>query len=77
MIRVHYDGKVLVPEEPADLPIGETLEALIGRPAHDELPDALRVADRLRRLDAAAGRVSAPAPSAESLRRESLYEERI
>ncbi|MCL5103503.1 MAG: hypothetical protein M1133_05235 [Armatimonadetes bacterium] len=27
VIRVHFDGKTLVPEEPVDLPINESIEA--------------------------------------------------
>lgn len=27
IIRVHFDGKVIVPDEPADLPVGQPLEA--------------------------------------------------
>ncbi len=25
-IRAHFDGKVFVPDEPVDLPVGETVE---------------------------------------------------
>jgi len=25
--RVHFDGKVIIPDEPVDLPVGETIEA--------------------------------------------------
>jgi hypothetical protein len=30
-LRVHFDGRVLVPEEPVDLPIGESVEIRVGR----------------------------------------------
>jgi hypothetical protein len=29
-LRVHFDGRVLVPEEPVDLPIGESVEIRVG-----------------------------------------------
>lgn len=25
--RVHFDGKVIIPDEPVDLPVGESIEA--------------------------------------------------
>jgi hypothetical protein len=28
--RVHFDGRVLVPEEPIDLPIGQSVEIRVG-----------------------------------------------
>ena len=27
VIRVHFNGKVFIPEEPVDLPVGESIEA--------------------------------------------------
>jgi hypothetical protein len=29
-LRVHFDGRVLVPEEPVDLPIGQSVEIRVG-----------------------------------------------
>lgn len=29
-LKVHFDGRVLVPEQPVDLPIGKSLEVKIG-----------------------------------------------
>jgi hypothetical protein len=33
--RVHFDGRVLVPEEPVDLPVGESVEIRVGLAAHE------------------------------------------
>ncbi|MBI3945316.1 MAG: hypothetical protein HY321_05320 [Armatimonadetes bacterium] len=77
MIRAHFDGKVIVPDEPVDLPVGQPLTVELHADGDGERPQPpLSVAERLRRVDAAAGRLSAPAPAPESLRRENLYEER-
>jgi hypothetical protein len=29
-LRAHFDGRVLVPEEPVDLPVGESVEIRVG-----------------------------------------------
>jgi len=29
-LRVHFDGRVLVPEEPVDLPVGQSVEIRVG-----------------------------------------------
>ena len=34
-LRVHFDGSVLVPEEPVDLPIGESVEIFVGGGARE------------------------------------------
>jgi hypothetical protein len=34
-LRVHFDGRVLVPEEPVDLPIGESVEIRVGVATHE------------------------------------------
>jgi hypothetical protein len=34
-LRVHFDGRVLVPEEPVDLPIGESVEIQVGVATHE------------------------------------------
>jgi len=36
-LRVHFDGRVLVPEEPVDLPIGESVEIRVGFATHEGL----------------------------------------
>jgi hypothetical protein len=78
-IRAHFDGKVIVPDEPVDLPVDQPLEVELkpvpaeGESAHN----ALSIEERLRRLRAASGRLSGPSIPAEALRRENLYEERL
>ena len=72
-IRAHFDGSVIVPDEPVDLPVDHTLELELRQVTPDQPP-----VDRERRL-AALRRVAARAIhglsiSAESLRREHLYE---
>lgn len=32
-LLVHFDGKVLVPEEPVDLPVGQTMQVTIPEPS--------------------------------------------
>ena len=34
-LRAHFDGRVLVPEEPVDLPIGQSVEIRVGRATHE------------------------------------------
>ena len=36
-LRVHFDGRVLVPEEPVDLPIGESVEIRVGDATHESV----------------------------------------
>jgi hypothetical protein len=73
-IRARFDGRVIVPEEPVDLPPDQELEVEL-RPIPAP-PDAATIADRLQRLAAASGRIVGPVLSDEALRRENLYEDR-
>lgn len=72
-LKAHFDGKVLVPDEPVDLPVNEPLQLVVssengsGRPSNIE--------DRLRALEAATGTISAPPIPLEALRRENLYDD--
>lgn len=70
-ILVHYDGRVIVPDEPAGLPVQTPLRASFEW--SDPACSREAIEDRRRRLEIAKGCISAPAPSAESLRRENLY----
>jgi hypothetical protein len=77
-IKAHFDGKVIVPDEPVDLPVGRWLEVQV-RPLVTE--DGSRqhehsIEERLRRLDQVTGWISGPPIPLEALRRENLYEER-
>lgn len=73
VIRVHYDGQTIIPDEPVDLPIGEPMEAEL-RVATPKLdgPEIARRLNALRKLEATA--VKAPHIPLEALRRENLYE---
>jgi hypothetical protein len=75
-IRAHFDGKVIVPDEPVDLPVDQRLEVQV-KPIPSEaatpVPDPWQAA--LNRLVARA-RHGLNIPD-EALRREKLYEERL
>jgi hypothetical protein len=77
-IRAHFDGKVIVPDEPVDLPVDQPLEvelkpiAGVEEFAHSQLSKE----ERLRRHALASGRIKGPSIPLEALRRENLYEER-
>lgn len=71
VIRAHYDGSVIVPDQPVDLLPGEALEVSIRRSAAQSSQDAARSA--LQRL---AGRALPNLDIPDSaLRRENMYEE--
>lgn len=75
-VRVHYDGAVLVPDEPLDLPVGEPLEVDV-RPLRADIPySELSIEERLRRLERFSGRIKGVSIPDEALRRENLYGER-
>lgn len=74
VIRAHFDGKVIVPEEPVDLPVNESFEA--------ELRVSEPKPDTMSEKDAAwewllAKRVSGVNIPEEALRRENMYEDRL
>jgi hypothetical protein len=74
--RAHFDGKVLVPDEPVSLPLNQAIELqVIATRAPDQEPPK-SVADRLAALRALAGSIDGPPISLEALRRENLYDER-
>ena len=75
-VDVHYDGAVLVPDAPVDLPVGQPLQADI-RPLERKVPySELSVAERLRRLELAAGRIKDVTISGRMSRQDNFYEER-
>jgi hypothetical protein len=78
-IRAHFDGKVIVPDEPVDLPVNQPLELeWRGFAGADETrPSEEIIAERRRRLAEASGRIEGPTIPDEALRREDLYEERV
>jgi len=72
VIQAEYDGKVLIPNEPLNLPVG----------ARVKLTLELETDEQLRKLHELwkyfeDHPVHAPSLSDENLRRENLYEERI
>lgn len=68
-LRARFDGQVLVPEEPIELPMDQTLTV------HVELPTAPGTAARLDALDRLLHRAVDAALPADALTRESIYED--
>jgi len=71
VIKAHFDGKTIVPDEPVDLPINQPLEFELKQPEPEWDPEKARAA--LKRIAARAKPVGIPL---EALRRENLYEDR-
>ena len=78
-IRAHFDGRVIVPDEPVDLPVDQALEVELRPITYLAGSDykKLSIAERLERLARATGCISGPTIPDEALRRENLYEERL
>lgn len=76
-IRAHFDGKVIVPDEPVDLPVNTPLRIPLqeGSNGPGRLSSEM-IEKRLRALSRLSARVPVPAPALESLHRENLYDER-
>ena len=77
-IRAHFDGKVIVPDEPVDLPVNEPLQVEL-RPLVTKgalAREDLSIEEKLKILAEASGRLEGPPIPAEALRRENMYEER-
>jgi len=75
VIRAHFDGKVIVPDEPVDLPVNEPLDFEYKPVEPDVLPwDPEQAAEAWKRLRSR--RVSGLRIPDEALRRENLYEDR-
>jgi hypothetical protein len=75
-VRATYDGKVLVPERPLDLKVGEVIVLPIA-PAAEQFPSQDEIERRLALHRAASGIVTGPTLSDEALSRESIYEDRV
>lgn len=75
-VRAHFDGKVIIPDEPLDLPVNARVNAELEIVAEGESErlrdDALRAWEEFK-----ANPISGLSISDESLRRENLYEERL
>ncbi len=75
-LRAHFDGKVIVPDEPVDIPVDQPLRIQLEAAPEEGIPDRAVIEERLRRLARTTGCISAPSIPLEALRRENLYEER-
>ena len=71
VIRVRFDGKVFIPEEPVDLPVNEPLEFELIQGTEEPKWDPEKAKAALRRVVARAKPVGIPL---EALRRENLYD---
>lgn len=71
VIRAHFDGKTIVPDEPVDLPVNEPLEFEFKPREPDWDPEKAKAA--IRRIASRAKPVGIPL---EALRRENMYEDR-
>ncbi|MBI2843750.1 MAG: hypothetical protein HYX78_10155 [Armatimonadetes bacterium] len=69
VIRAHFDGRVIVPDEPVDLPVNQPIELEVrqGRSAEREAAWQRLLSSRIEGLNI----------SEESLERENLYEDRL
>jgi hypothetical protein len=80
-IRAHFDGRVIVPDQPVDLPVNEPLEIAItpcgkNGAVNGAAPSPEVIRERLGKLDSIAGKFSGPVLSDEALRRENVYDDR-
>jgi hypothetical protein len=72
--RAHYDGKVIVPEEPLDLPLNKTLPFAVELvPPQTEDPNDLPLEEWLERLDRTPPIVKGFALPEEAFLRENMY----
>jgi hypothetical protein len=77
-IRAHFDGKVIIPDEPADLPVGRPLSVSVN--VTDAQPAESTLAEQQAAYDALMERVrTRPVPTlpVDATRRESIYEDRM
>lgn len=86
-IRAHFDGKVLVPDEPVSLPVGKPLDVDVREPSNGVSPEVAAAMEaakdpgwRTRRLQAFVQfrervrlRPAGPRIPTEALRREYIY----
>lgn len=73
-ILAHFDGRVIVPDEPVDLPTNAPLRLDISRmPTAKETDSGDPIAEQARRIRALEGMFSGPTLPDEALRRESIY----
>jgi len=73
VIRMHFDGKVFVPEGPVDVPVNEPLDFELKQAAGEPEWDPDKAKAAIRRIAARAKPVGI---SLDALRRENMYEDR-
>lgn len=73
MARVHFDGKVIILDEPVDLPIGETIEAEFRVSSPHENRRSLTQADWEQFVACVVPGLSIPE---DAYSRENMYEDR-
>ncbi len=76
-IRAHFDGKVIVPDQPVELPVNQPLDVHLAPASGGEIVDPRPIEERRAALKEMTGCVSVPPPSRESLRREYLYDDTL
>ena len=74
VIKAHYDGKTIVPDEPVDLPVGEPLEFELKQTPQCLPWDPSKAEEAWTRLKSR--RIHGLKIPDEALRRENLYEDR-
>jgi len=73
-ILAHFDGQVLVPEQPVDLPVNEPLRLQIDLARHGTHgPVDQAAAERLQRMRGFKGSLNGPSLPAEAFARENIY----
>ncbi len=73
VIRAHFDGKTIVPDEPVDLPIDQPLEFELRPPSGEVAWDPESAKAAVARIVSRARPIGIPL---EALRRENMYEDR-
>ena len=74
VIRAHFDGKAIIPDEPVDLPVNQPLEAELTVVGNESGRSAEREAAWQRMLSLRIAGVCIPE---DALRRENMYEDRL
>ena len=73
VIRMHFDGKVFVPDQPVDVPINEPLDFELKQSPEELKWDPEKARAAIKRIASRAKPVGIPL---EALRRENMYEDR-
>lgn len=82
-IRAHFDSRVLVPDQPVDLPVNQPLDVEVtpcgvnGKAGAQIPPSPEVIRERLRKLDEFFRLPPLAEIPLEALRRQNLYEDRV